>query len=255
MIPTLGSKEAIFSFAQVVLDARRRSGHRRRHRARLPGSRAVVQRSRGRASSSSRCARSTASSRPSTRCPMDAVGTHGTRLAQHAEQPDGRRRAARAARPARVARARARLRPRLGRGVLRALVRRAAAVRAPAHGLDERRGVQHALEAVVDDRLPQRVRRRRPGAGRRPAPLSAEHRHGAAGVRPAGVRRRLGRRGARRASTGELRTQAGDPARRPRPQGPPRRGRSGDDVSLDRGAGERDVRSVMRRGSSNAACS
>ena len=59
--------------------------------------------------------------------------------------------------------------------------------------------LQHALEALLDDRVPERVRRRRPGAGRRAAGVPADGRHRAAGVRPARVGRRLGRRGARRA--------------------------------------------------------
>ena len=42
----------------------------------------------------------------------------------------------------------------------RALVRRAARLGAPARRLDERRRVQHALEAILDDRLPLGVRRR-----------------------------------------------------------------------------------------------
>ena len=49
--------------------------------------------------------------------------------------------------------------------------------------------------------------------------LPADRRHRAAGVRPARLDRRLGRRGPRRARARRLRAQAGDHARRPRPPG------------------------------------
>ena len=109
----------------------------------------------------------------------------------------------------RRARARARLRARVGRGVHGALVRGSAALRAPARRPAERRGVQHALQAVVDDRLPERLRRRRPRADRRAQAVPPERRHGAAGVRPAGLGRRLGRRGARRPRPRVVRAKAG----------------------------------------------
>ena len=57
------------------------------------------------------------------------------------------------------ARARARLPGLLGRGVQRALVRRAAALGARAGRPVERRRLPDALEALVDDRLPLRLRR------------------------------------------------------------------------------------------------
>ena len=58
--------------------------------------------------------------------------------------------------------------------------------------------VQHALQALVDARLPLGLRGRRPGAGRRAQALPPERRRRAAGVRPARRGRRVGRRGARR---------------------------------------------------------
>ena len=76
------------------------------------------------------------------------------------EQPDRRRRAALVLRGARRARPRARLPALLGRGVLGALVRRAADVGARARRPHERRRLQHALEALVDDRVPVRLRLR-----------------------------------------------------------------------------------------------
>ena len=159
VIPTLGSKEAIFSFAQVVLD--------------IAGGRDTV-----------------VVTEPGYPVPGRGAAFAGARVVElplreeHGFLPDARRRSRRrlgaaalvwlnspnnptgAVAPlaflqrARSARARARVRPRLRRGVQRALVRRAAALGAPARRLDERRRVQHALEAVLDDRLPQRVRRR-----------------------------------------------------------------------------------------------
>ena len=62
----------------------------------------------------------------------------------------------------------------------------------------ERRGLQHALQALLDARLPLRLRGRRPGARRRPQALPPQRRRRAAGVRPARRRGRVGRRGARR---------------------------------------------------------
>ena len=233
---------------------RRRSGHGRRDRAGVSRPRAWrgVRRGARRRAPAARGARLPPDAR---RGPDGRVGPHRAALAQHAEQPDGSSRTTRAARRCCRASTRAWLRPRVRRGIQRALVRRATALRAPARGLDERRRVQHALEAIVDDRLPQRVRRRRPGADRRPPPLPAEHRHGAAGVRPAGLGRRLGRRGARPPRPRELCAEADDPARRPRARGPSRRRRPGDDVPLDRGARRRDLGSACGAASRAAACS
>ena len=243
VIPTLGSKEAIFSFAQVVLDV---AGGRDTVVVTEPG---YPVPGRGAAFAGARVVELPLLERNGFLPDLDGrarrrVGAHGARLAQHAEQPDRRRRPARAARRPRAARARARLRARVGRGVLRAVVRRAAALGAAARRPDERRRVQHALEALVDDRLPQRVRRRRSGARRRASPLPAERRHRAAGVRAARLGRRVGRRGARRASPVDLCAEAGDAPRRARPQGPARRRRPGDDVPLDRRARGRDLGSA-----------
>ena len=64
------------------------------------------------------------------------------------------------------------------------------------------------------------------GARRGAPPVQAECGDRAAGVRPARLGGRLGRRGARRAHAGELPAQARPAARRASPQGPPRRGRA-----------------------------
>ena len=90
----------------------------------------------------------------------------------------------------------------------RAAGRRAAGVRP-----DERPRDQHAVEALVDDRLPQRVRGRGSGPDRGAETAAAEHRGDAAGVRADGVRRRLARRAARR---GEPRAVRGEAPRVPR---------------------------------------
>ena len=88
---------------------------------------------------------------------------------------------------------------RVRRGVLGAVLRRrAAGLGAAGRRPHERRGVQHALQALVDAGLPLRLRRRRPGARRRAQALPAERRRRAAGVRPARRRGGVGRRGARR---------------------------------------------------------
>ncbi len=64
-----------------------------------------------------------------------------------------------------------------------------------------RRRLQHAQQALVDDRLPVGVRRRRRhGSSTRCKKYRPDGGHGAAGVRPARIDRRVGRRGARGAS-------------------------------------------------------
>ena len=55
-----------------------------------------------------------------------------------------------------------------------------------------RRGLQHALQALLDAGLPLGLRRRRPGADRAAQALPAERRRRAAGVRPARGARRVG---------------------------------------------------------------
>ena len=79
------------------------------------------------------------------------------------EQPDRRRRAALVLRGAGRASAGARVSPLLRRGVLGALVRRAAGVGAAGRRPLERRRLQHALEALVDDGVPLRVHVRATG--------------------------------------------------------------------------------------------
>ena len=134
-------------------------------------------------------------------------------LGQLPEQPDRHGRAARVLRAPRRARRRARLPARLRRGLHGALLRRAPALGAPAAVAAQRRRLQHALEALVDDRLPLGLRRRRPRADRRAAGVPPDRRHRAAGVRAARRDRRLGRRGPRRAHARGLPAQARDPAR------------------------------------------
>ena len=74
--------------------------------------------------------------------------------------------------------------------------------------LHRRRGVQHALQALLDARLPVGLRGRRPGADRRAQALPAERRRRAARVRPARRGRGVGRRGARRGGARPLPRQA-----------------------------------------------
>ena len=127
-IPTLGSKEAIFSFAQVVVDLERRQGHGRLHRARLPGLRA-------RRPLRRRAAARAAAARGERLPPRPRRDRRGD--VERAWPSSGS--TTRTTRPCAVAPlafyerlaelgARARLRPRLGRGLHRALVRGAAAL-------------------------------------------------------------------------------------------------------------------------------
>ena len=80
---------------------------------------------------------------------------------------------------------------------------------------DERRRLQHALEALVDDGVPLRVRLRAARDLRRAARVPADRRHRAAGVRPARVGRRLVGRRARR---GRARRSTAASARRCSPR-------------------------------------
>ena len=133
----------------------------------------------------------------------------------------------------------------LRRGVHRALVRRAARLRAAGARPLERRRLQHALEALVDDRLPLRLRRRR-----RPSVIASlrKFRPNVGTAPQEFVQRassgRLGRRGARRAEPGALRAQAAALPRRVRAAGVALAGERRDDVPLGRGARRGDVRSV-----------
>ena len=189
VIPTLGSKEAVFGLAQRL--RRRRRG---RADARLPGLRARrgVRGQAGR--SSCRCAR-TNGWLPD----LDGVDWTGVGdpVAQLPEQPDRAR--ARRSSSTRQAAALAR-----EHGFVLASDEAYSelyfAGEPPASALQvrrplARRGLQHALQALVDARLPLRVRRRRPGDRRRAEEVPAERRRRAAGVRPARRGRGLGRRG------------------------------------------------------------
>ena len=93
VIPTYGSKEAIFSFAQCVVDPARTKDTVVVTGARLPGVRARRARSPARGSSRCRCSRRTAS------CPTSTRSSDWDRgralLGQLPEQPDRRDRAAR----------------------------------------------------------------------------------------------------------------------------------------------------------------
>src|SRR4051794_35137650 len=138
-------------------------------------------------------------------------------LAELPQQPHGRLRPARALRAGDRARAPARLRRGLGRGLQRAVVRRRAAGVGTAGRRSHRRpGVQHALQALLDARLPLGVPGRRRGVGGRGQALSPERRRCTAALRPTGSRRRLGRRGACRGGAGPLCPQAGAAAARAR---------------------------------------
>ena len=97
------------------------------------------------------------------------------------------------------ARTRTRLRARVRRGVQRDLLRvRATGLGARARRPHERRRVQHPEQALVDARVPQRLRSGRPADHRGAQALSPERRRRASGVRAARRRCRLARRGARR---------------------------------------------------------
>ena len=116
VIPTLGSKEAIFSFAHVVLDLAGGTRHRRPDGAGLPGrgARGAVRRCPGRRAAAARGER--LPPRPRRRGGRD-MAADGARLGQLPEQPHRSHGAARVLRAARGAGARARLRARLRRGV------------------------------------------------------------------------------------------------------------------------------------------
>ena len=131
IVPTLGSKEAIFTFAHVVLDPRRAA--RTRSSCTEPGypvpeRGALLRRRRG---SLELPLREENGFLPAPRRRRRrGLGTDRRCVwVNYPEQPDRRDGAARLLRAPRRARARARLRARLGRGLQRALVRRAARAR------------------------------------------------------------------------------------------------------------------------------
>ena len=104
---------------------------------------------------------------------------------------------------------RARVPAGLGRGVQRDLVRgRAARLGPPGERSVERRGRQHAQQALVDDGLPIGVRRGRPGADRRTQAAAPGGRGDPAGVRAARLDRGMERRGARRDQPRNLRRES-----------------------------------------------
>ena len=86
-----------------------------------------------------------------------------------------------------------------------------------------------------------------------PARVPADGRHCAAGVRPARLGCRLGRRGPRRARARDLRTQAAALPRILRQEGGARDRQCGDDVPLARGPAQRGFRELRRR--SRSVCS
>ena len=119
----------------------------------------------------------------------------------------------------------------------------------PRSALELRRSVEHrrlpdALEALVDDRVSLRLRRRPAGDRLRAQDISALDRRGAAGVRPARIGGRLERRGTRRADAGGVSPQARRPPPGARAQGFARRRGRRDHVSL----GE------VRNGETSEAC-
>ena len=184
IVPTYGSKEAIFSLAQVLGTERARGGVRR---AGVPGVRArrALRRSAGADAAVAARERLPSRSRRARR-------RRRARLGQLPAQPDRRGRAARVLRRARGGRRAPRLRRRLGRGVYGAVVRRAAAVGAPGGRPLAHRRLPDAEQALVDDRLPLRVRRRAAGDRGRTEGVPSDRGHRAAGVRAARIRRRRG---------------------------------------------------------------
>ena len=240
IVPTYGSKEAIFSLAQV-LDTGGPVG--RRSASRRTRSTSAARSSPARRCRRCRCGARTASSRISTR----ARRRRRARLGQLPAQPDGRGRAAR------VLRASSRRRAERHDFVIasdeaytRALVRRAAAVGAAGGGPLARRRLPDAEQALVDDRLPLRVRRGAAGDRRGAEGVPPDGRDGAAGVRPARVGRRVERRAARRGDARALPREArrADPGDR-EPRLGDRRER-GDDVPLGRSGRIRDA--LLERG-------
>ena len=198
ILPTLGSKELVFSLAQAVLDpaagkdlvlttapgypipergARYAGGDVQRlrlteERGFLPDLGAITDEQWARASAP---------------------------VAELSEQPD--RRGGAAVVPGRGGRAmpHARRVARLRRGLQRAVVRRrAAARRAAAAGPHQRGGAQHAEQAFVDDRLPQRLRGRRPDPDRARSSGSARR---SASPRRSSSSARASRRGATSATS------------------------------------------------------
>ena len=229
---------------------RRRPASRRHDGAGLPGARpgSRLRRSRCPPASAARGERLPARSRRGRRRDL---GPSGHRLDQLSEQSDRSDRAARLSRATRRSLGQARVPARIGRGLHGALVRRSAPLRARGARPWERRGLQHAEQALVDDRIPLWLRRRR----RRPdccaETVQALGRHRTAGVRAACVDRGVGRRGTRRAYAGRLSAKARRPAPDTPAQGHPCRRQRGDDVPLARGTAGSDRPRRSRPGCSS----
>ena len=150
-MPTLGSKEAIYSFAQIALGEKR-------HVAIPEPAYPVYER--GTLFAGGSIAGVTLREDHGWLPDLDAFAAWDEIAifwVCYPNNPDGRRGAALVLRGAGCARPRARLPALLRRGVLRALVRRAAGLGFAGRRPDERRRLQHALEALVDDGLPLRV--------------------------------------------------------------------------------------------------
>jgi histidinol-phosphate/aromatic aminotransferase/cobyric acid decarboxylase-like protein len=173
IVPTLGSKEAIFSFAQLALGDKRvvaipEPAYPVYERGALFGGGSVV---------------TVPLAEQNAWLPdleaFDAWDEIAIFWTCYPNNPTG------------GARARARLPALLRRGVLRALVRRAAGVGAAGRRSHERRRLQHVVEALLDDRLPLGVRLRATGDRDGAEELPPDRRYRAAGIRAAGIGRRV----------------------------------------------------------------
>ena len=249
VIPTYGSKEAIFLLAQLVSIVTATGTSSSRRSPAIP-SRIVAPLFAG-AEVLQLPLLEENGFLPGPRCGRRRhLGARRDRLDQLPEQSNGGRRAARLPRRLADLSRRARVPARLRRGVHRALVRRAAPLRARGARSRKRRSVQHAEQALVDDGLPLGLRRRGRGADRCAEAVPSVRRHCTAGVRAACFGRRVERRGARRANASRLPAQARRAAADARTQGHPACRRARRRCS----SGSR-YRTASRRKSSPAVCS
>ena len=208
IIPTQGSKEAIFNFAQVF------AAHGDRVVVTAPGYPVA---GRGALFAGASVVEAPLDPARGWQPDLDAVDWDGVALLwlNYPNNPTAATATHRALRARRGARARARLRPRRRRGVLRAVVRGRPADQRPAGGRPrERRRAQHALQALVDARLPLGLRGRRPRGHRGAAALPPERRRRAADLHPARRGGRVERRRARDRGPRALPRQARRPAAR-----------------------------------------
>ena len=233
VIPTLGSKEAVFALANVfdgeAVAVRTPAYPVYERGAAFAGKRV----------SSCRCARRTAGCPTSTRVDWSR---RRRAVAQLPEQPDRRPRAARVLRARRRAGARARLRARLRRGLLGALLRRrAAGLRAAGrrphdvavfNTLSKRSSMPGYRSGFVagDPEIVAALKQYRP-----------ERRRRAAGVRPARGDRRLGRRAPRREVRERYRAKRDVAAARAGGARPARGGRRRHVLSVDGGRLRREL--------------